>query len=100
VGASADFELGEDLGNVVLDRLAGQEKARRDLRVGQTLGEQREHLGLSLGQATDVLRPDTSGLHTELAQESGGLVGVTTGAEVLEGGERRPRFTLGKWSFG
>src|SRR5262249_42651146 len=50
-GATLDSQLGVDAGEVAIDRARGDEKAVGSLGVGQTLDDQSQHLGLTLGQA-------------------------------------------------
>ena len=46
LGPAAQGELGEDVADVVLDRLAADVQPFGDLRVGQAVAEEGEHLGL------------------------------------------------------
>src|SRR6266566_5319250 len=50
LAAGADVELGEDLGQVVLDRAWADEQPGTDLRVGQAVPGQPRDLGLLRGQ--------------------------------------------------
>src|SRR5690242_1260643 len=51
--AAAHAELGEDVRDVVLDRLLGQEEALADLPVGQALADELQDVPLLLGQALE-----------------------------------------------
>ena len=51
----ADAELGQDRTHVMLGRARGDAQRRRDVGVGGSVGEQVEHLGLTLGQAARML---------------------------------------------
>ena len=50
LAAGADVELGEDLGQVVLNRARADEQPGTDLRVGQPVPGQPRDLGLLRGQ--------------------------------------------------
>lgn len=50
LGAIGDLKLGEDVGDVVADRLRSQAETVRDLRVGEVLFHEHEHFVLALGE--------------------------------------------------
>ena len=54
-GAAGDLELGQDAGDVVLDRLLGQAELAGDLAVGAALGDQGEDALLLGGEAGQLL---------------------------------------------
>jgi hypothetical protein len=56
LGAVAEVELGEDPPDVGLDRLLGDDQVAGDLGVGQPAGDERQHLGLALGELLDPSR--------------------------------------------
>jgi len=53
LGAGGDAQLGEDVGDVVLCGLAGDEQLRRDLDVGATGGVTRD-VALQQGDTNDI----------------------------------------------
>ena len=55
LGPAGDLELGEDAGDVVLDRLLGQPKVLADLAVGAAVGDLGEDALLLGGQAGQLL---------------------------------------------
>ena len=57
VGAGGDAHLAVGAADVGLHGVDAQERALRNLLVVQALGDQRDHLGLALGQAGLVTRP-------------------------------------------
>ncbi len=54
-GAAAHPELAEEVGDVVLDGLLGEEHLLADLAVGETVGDQREDLALLVGEAGELV---------------------------------------------
>ena len=55
LGTPAHAQLGQEVGDVVLDRLLGEEQLRSDLPVGLAVGDQGQDLPLSVGQLVDVV---------------------------------------------
>ena len=53
--AIAHAELGQDIGDVVLDRALGDVQRARDLLVGIAAGHQPQNLGLALGQGIGLV---------------------------------------------
>jgi hypothetical protein len=62
VGRGHELELGEDAGNVGLDRLRREKERVADRLVRATLGHQRENLALTLGQVVER-HPGTPSAH-------------------------------------
>src|SRR6266542_6920672 len=83
-GPVAKLELPEDVSDVRCHGLGADVQARGDLRVGQALAQEPEHLQLPLAELAEQLGP-RSAAHTQPAQESRGGVGVPGGAQALEG---------------
>src|SRR5438445_10571290 len=54
LGARADVELAENRGDMVIDRLLGEDEPLGDLRVAEPLRHQGEHLELACGQPGGV----------------------------------------------
>lgn len=69
---------------MVLDRLAADVQAVADLRVGQAVAEEGEHLGLPLGQDLAPLGPRAR-RSSQFPEQGGGGVGVSRRLQPFEG---------------
>ncbi len=76
---SAQAELGEDVADVVFDRLATDEQAIGDLRIGQAVAEQVEHLDLAFGQMPRASSRGVRGADAERSQHCRRCIGVASG---------------------
>src|SRR3954469_13111556 len=74
LGAGADVEAAHHRGEVALDRCRAQEQPTGDLLVAETLGHERRHIALPLGEPVQgpTLHTDLGGITGEGAHELAG----------------------------
>ena len=87
LGPVAQAELGQQVADVVLDRLAGDEQPLGDLGVGQAGPDQLQDLGLAPGQGADPLGagPDRRPERPQQGPGGDGVAGRLQPLEVLQG---------------
>ena len=83
LGAAAQVQLGEDVGDVMLGSAPADVEALGDLRVGAARRKQRKNLRLPLCERAVALRP-YSPAGAELAQQAGRRVYVSGRTDALE----------------
>ena len=88
-GAVAQPQFGQDVADVVLDRLAADEEPLGDLRVGQPLAEQLEDFVLAFGERLSR-SPGRRDLQAEAPQQGGGGIDTPGGLQQLEAVQRAP----------
>src|SRR5215211_7755722 len=87
LASALQIELGEYVADVMLDRLRRDEEPRGDLPVGQTFAKQGEDLVLAAGETAMCVWPSSCRLDPPLPEQRCGGVGVSSGAQLLEGRE-------------
>ena len=85
LGAGGDVELGEDVGDMVAERLGAHAEPRRDLAVVEPPGHQVEDLGLACGEIGQMQRPARPTRCLRLGGTGvGGEKTVQLGEELIE----------------
>lgn len=92
-GSRAGPELDADRGDVMVDGLGRQVESLGNLTIGQTFGEQTEHLGLTGGQARGTLSGGASRAarhvrHPHLGQTSADHRCARDRSQTVEDGQR------------
>ena len=62
LASALQIELGEDMADVMLNRLRGDEESRGDLAVGQAFPEQSKDLQLASGEPPECVRASSTAL--------------------------------------